>query len=146
MKKTITTAALVLSLAACGGGGDSANSSSDTTFVTTPTAITFTATQNGPVPPSQTLHVHLNDTRLIYGSVWAGGNGPAWITEPTFAMIDYSSHPSDWDHVYQITTTNLAPGTYTATLELRTSEPSATRPLWLVEQKTVQVTYTVTGR
>lgn len=132
---------IVALVTACGdGGGADADA---TSFVVTPSSLAFTARQGDPAPPSQALHVHLNDTRLEYGSGWAGGTWPTWITETTFAMIP--SHVSDWNHVFVVAAPTLPPGTYTGTLELRTSEPSSQWPPPLVEKKTVRVTYTITA-
>lgn len=124
---------LVALLGACGGGDD-------TTFVPTPDSLAFTATQNGPLPPQRSVHIHINDMGLIYGSGWEGATQPGWITEPTFAMIP--SGLSDFDHVYAITTTALPPGTYRTAVEMRTSKPGPFPPA-LVELRKVQITYTV---
>lgn len=122
-------------LAGCGGGGGGGGA----TFTVDPKSLSFTATQGDAPPATQTLHVHLNDTSLDYGSGWEGGD-PAWIHEDTFATFPPGT--IDYNHVYRITTTALTPGTYSGTLLLRTSEPGSYA---IVEEKKVLVTYTVTS-
>jgi hypothetical protein len=135
---------LLAVFSACGGdGGDGGGA-----VYVTPTSLTFTATPGGPAPAAQSIHVHQKNTSLVYGSSF--DHQPSWVRETSFAMIDSSR--SDFDHVFAVTTTDLEPGTYTATYRIVIHEPgppySGTGPYIpgdLVDEKTVLLTYVVTA-
>jgi len=121
----------------CGGDG-----ASGPRITFQPASLSFTAKQGDPRPPAQSIRFHLSDTQLLFGSGWAGAQ-PQWIREPTFATIP--GHISNWSQTYEVTLTGLPPGTYTAALEVRISEPGPLWPPKLLEMWTIPVTYTVTA-
>jgi hypothetical protein len=130
---------------ACGssGGGGSG-------LDVTPASLTFTATQGGTLPAPLSIHVH-QDPSLVYGSTLEGDS--SWVHDDSFAMIDYSQPV--FDQVYSVETTNLQPGTYSATLHIVIHKPAKQPtggppggpyiPGELVEEKLIPLTYVVTA-
>ncbi len=129
---------------ACGGSGGGGG------LDVTPASLTFTATQGGALPAPQSIHVH-QDPSLVYGSTLEGNS--SWVHDDSFAMIDYSE--PEFDQVFSANTTNLQPGTYSATLHIVIHKPAPQPagalpgapylPGPLVEEKFIPLTYVVTA-
>jgi hypothetical protein len=147
MLRTIVPAARVgvffAVLSACGSGGGGSD------LAVTPASLMFTATQGGSLPAPQSIHVHQNNTSLIYGYTLESDS--SWVRDDTFAMID-TTEP-DFDQVFSAKTTNLRPGTHAATLHIVIHKPAPQPPGGppggpyipgdLVEEKLVPLTYDV---
>jgi len=100
-------------LVACGGGGGDAPSG-DGTLTVNPTSITLETEQGGALPVSQS--VSISSTNPDAFQVIAGY--PAGTTPPTWLDMDLPN--SSTLNVF-LTTTNLSPGTYNATVRVITS-------------------------
>jgi len=130
-------------------GGGSGGSGGYGMFTVTPEALTFTATQGGPLPPSQSVHVHRDDTYLQFGSSFPQGFPPPWLREDTFAHGDTTS--SDFDLVFSIATSDLTPGTYATTYTAQNSQhdtcsaPGSCVPGATVAERTVEMTYVLSA-
>ncbi len=107
-------------LAACGGGGGGSSAPDPSTasgLTVSPSSMSFTAVQNGAVPPSQNIQITISraDAAILLASNW------------TFTTA--------------IVSTSLAPGTYTTTVRVAIGDSSQN----LLAYRDVQVSYTVTS-
>ncbi|HJV91028.1 MAG TPA: hypothetical protein VJ623_12045 [Holophagaceae bacterium] len=97
-------------MAACGGGGG--GGASDPGLNISPSTLSFSARRGDPTPPAKGIQITVTSSSAAYvGADWGGGPGPSWI-----AATGLTGSGRTWSLGLQITDTNLAPGTYTATL------------------------------
>jgi hypothetical protein len=123
-------AAAALLLTACGGkGGNGYSISVDHA------SLSFAADQGGPLPAPVNLAVGFNGEGLLAG--WpADAAPPSWLD-----LLEVSRSPSSAVIRVSVTTTSLAPGTYTATVRLVTGKADGSA--YVVRD--VPVTFVVTA-
>ena len=136
----------MLLLAACGGGGGSSSSSSAPDLATapgltvSPASISFTAAQNGAIPPAQEIQISISQA----GAAFIGVGSPPSVTPPTW--FDESTSRlhgagNNWGFTSAILSTSLAPGTYTTTVRIAIADASQNILAW----RDVQVIYVIGG-
>jgi hypothetical protein len=139
----IACASVVLLLAACGGGGGGGGGtdlSSAPGLALSPTSLSFTAVQNGALPSTQNVQVTITSPAalgIIVGfptgvtpPVWFDQNSSFFCTPSlTFCTL-----------VAAISTTSLAPGTYTTTLRFVIGDT----PQHALALRDLPISYTIT--
>jgi hypothetical protein len=133
----------VVLLAACsGGGGGGGSSPSDPSTASglsvSPASISFTAIQNGAIPPAQEIQISISRGDAAFIGV---GNPPS-MTPPTW--LDESAsrlhgEGSNWGFTAAILSTSLAPGTYTTTVRIVIADSSQN----ILASRDVQVSYII---
>jgi hypothetical protein len=116
----IACASVVLLLAACGGGGGGGGGGTDLStapgLALSPTSLSFTAVQNGGLPSTQVLQITITNPNAfgIIAGFPTGVPPPTWFDQNS----SFSCTPSltFCTLVAAISTTSLAPGTYSTTL------------------------------
>src|SRR5439155_2917011 len=134
--------AFAMLLAACGGGGGSSapDPSTASGLTVSPSSISFTAVQNGAIPPTQNIQItvsHPNFAIIVAGF-------PTGVTPPTWLDRDptrFTGGGNNWTLTAAILTASIAPGTYTTTLRVVIGDASHN----LLAYRDVQVSYTVTS-
>jgi hypothetical protein len=123
-------AAIVLS--GCGGGGDGGQGSG---LSISPTSLTFSANQNGSIPPTQYISVSITapDAAAIIAGYPAGSSVPGWLN------LTLNGSGTSWNVGVSITDTSLAPGTYNATVRVLIANASG----GTIGYRDAAVTYTI---
>src|SRR5712691_5891446 len=126
-------------LASCGGGGGGGGGApgSGGSLVINPTALNFSAEQNGTNPPPQGVtaaYTEPNVAILVAGF-------PAGTTPPTWLDLTISGLSSPFTVNVIPNTTVLSPGTYTATVRIATAAADHT----LISFRDASVSYTING-
>ena len=143
MRCHLALCALLGALSACGGGGGgggNSNSVSTTgqssgSFTISATSVTYSGTQNGVVPSSQTLTIQVTGSNVAYvGAAYSGGQ-----TQPSWLAFSISGSGNTWQLVLSITSTDLVPGQYTSTFDVGTADSNQN----ILAYQAVTVTYTV---
>ena len=132
--------AFAMLLAACGGGGGSSapDPSTASGLTVSPSSISFTAVQNGAIPPTQNIQItvsHPNFAIIVAGF-------PTGVTPPTWLDKDpsrFTGGGNNWTLTAAILTASMDPGTYTTTLRVAIGDASHN----LLAYRDVQVSYTV---
>jgi len=143
MRATICGTAVLLcsSLAGCGGAGGDSSSNTPPDFSLSTTQLSFSTTQGGAAPPSQTFTV--TATGGTYGA--AGGTIyiSTGISGDAVARADVSNCMGSTCQVVVLPASQLSPGTHTATITVTacTNFQCATP---VGTPKTVTATYVVT--
>ena len=108
-------AGIALLLAACGGGAGPDPLSTAPGLSVNPASVAFTAFQYGPLPGPQSIQIALSRVDAVF--VFAGIPAtpvPTWLSQnPTV-----SGSGSNRTLTGNVTTTSLAPGTYTTTVRI----------------------------
>jgi hypothetical protein len=138
----LALAAFVLLLAACGGGGGGGGGTDLSTapgLALSPTSLSFTAFQNGALPSTQNIQITITNP-AAFGIIVGfppGVTPPTWVDQNS----SFSCTPSltSCTLVAALTTTSLAPGTYSTTLRFLIVD-SKQNPLAF---RDLQVSYTI---
>lgn len=101
----------------CGGGGNSGPAYS---LDVTPASLSFSAEQNGPLPPTKTLSVAYKGDGLVAGYP-TGSPEPGWLSVQLT-----SSTASTATLSVRVSSTSMPPGTYTTTLRVITGKADGT--------------------
>jgi len=133
----LALAGVVLLLAACGGGGGGGGGTADLStapgITVSPTSLSFAATRNGALPPTQAVQITISALNAAFvGLAVPAGNSPTWL-DLSQARLTRTS----WTAA--IVSTNLAPGTYTTTVQIGIGDINGN----VLAYRNVQVSYTV---
>ena len=127
-------------LSACGGGGGSGGSGSGGTpvsgaFTISATSATFSARQNAANPSSQSLAITITGPNAAYaGAAYTSGQTP-----PSWLAFSMNGSGTTYNLVLSVTSTGLAPGQYTTTFEVGTTDSAGN----VLQYQPVTVTYNV---
>ena len=129
--------AFTMLLAACGGGG---GSSGPDGLTVSPASLSFAAVHNGPFPPTQNIQITISraDARALVVGFPTGVTPPAWLDQ---SPGNLTGGGNNWTFTTAITSTTLAPGTYTTTVRVAIGDAGQ----HLLALRDVQVSYTVTS-
>jgi BACON domain-containing protein/IPT/TIG domain-containing protein len=127
-------AGLVLLLAACVGD----SSAPDPGLTVSPASLSFTAAQNGAVPPSQDIQITISreDAAFIGVGFPPSVTPPAWFDESTSRL---NGEGNNWTFTAAILSTSLAPGVYTTTVRIVIADVNQN----ILAFRDVQVSYTI---
>lgn len=132
-----------LALMGCGGGSSTLSiapppAEAPVNISLSTASIDFSLRQNDPLPPSQTVSVTWTDDRVaeIVAEFADGADQPAWLS------VTKSGISSPVTFEFDLATSDLTPGTYTATLNL-IAKDGARRTLVI---EPVAITYEVLSR
>ncbi|HKQ25665.1 MAG TPA: IPT/TIG domain-containing protein [Burkholderiales bacterium] len=131
----IVAASLVLSACGGGGGGGSDSPGSGGSLAITPTALNFSAEQNGALPSPQGITATYSESNVAKFVV----GYPVGTIPPTWLDLSISGASSPLTVNAVPTTTALPPGTYTATVSIATATANDT----IISLRNATVTYTV---
>jgi len=119
-------------LIACGGGGKGADP--DPGLAVSASSINFAASGGDPAPERKLIHITITSQAAAYvGAAWIG-TAPSWVDATSL-----TGGGTQWDLGLQITTTLMAPGTYTATLRIGVAKSDQS----VIGTRDVVITYTV---
>lgn len=133
---------LLLLLAACGGGGGGGSSAPDLStasgLTVGPASLSFTAVQNGAIPPTQSVQITIShpNAALIGLGFPPGTVPPTWLDQ---SPSRFTGASNNWTFVAAILSTSLAPGTYTTTI--RTAIADANQNI--LAYRDVPLSYTI---
>jgi hypothetical protein len=136
--------AFTMLLAACGGGGGGGSSAPDPStapgLTVSPASISFTAVQNGAIPPTQNIQITISRPDAVAIAV----GFPLSVTPPTWldqSPNRFSCTPSlsNCTLTVAILTTSPAPGTYTTTIRVAIADASHN----ILALRDVQMNYTI---
>jgi hypothetical protein len=138
LRRALALAAMA-ALSACSGGGgdDSPDPASASGIAITPTSLSFFADAGDfPPPAAQAIQITISDPAAAYvGARTRGGNAfPAWLAP------SLTGAGSSWSFFANITSTGLAPGTYSETLQIGILRNDQTT---VIAYREATVTYTV---
>lgn len=145
MGRFVRLVALLLlgALSGCGGGGggsgggsNSPNTNNNGGLTINPTALSFTAQRNAATPSAQLVNFSITATDVAFVGADIS-NTPAWLNAQFLSATPTSAQLSVF-----VTTTNLAPGTYTATLPVGIARADQS----IIATRDVAITYTVTSK
>ena len=130
--RNATVVAAVLALGAC-----KKNDGSGSGLTLSPTSLSFSADQNGALPPQQSIQITVTDSSaaFVVAGYPQGASVPSWIA------LSISGAGNLRSLQVMITGTGLAPGTYPATLRVAIARSDQT----VIAHRDAQVTYTVAG-
>jgi len=140
----LAIAGIALLLAACGGGGGGGGGGSDPStapgLAVSPSSLSFTAVQNGATPPTQSFQVTITrpDAAIVIAGFPVGVTPPSWLDRSS-NLFSCTPSLSSCTLIVRISTTFLAPGTYTTTIRFVIGNTSQQ----LLALRDVQVSYTV---
>src|SRR6266540_996945 len=136
---------LVLLLAACSGGGGGGGSSPPPDpstapgLTVSPASVSFTAVQNGAIPPSQNVQITISRsdvTFLVVGFPPSVTTSPTWLDQSPSSL---TGGGGNFTWTLAIVSTSLAPGTYTTTFRIGIGGPNQN----ILASRDLQVSYTV---
>ena len=136
-------ASVVLLLAACGGGGGGGGGggpdlSTAPGITVAPTSLSFVAVHNGGLPPTQDISITIFAPNAAFvGVAVPAANPPTWL-DTSQARLNGAG--SNWTFTGAITTTSLAPATYTGTIQIGIADINQN----IIAFRNVQISYTVT--
>lgn len=124
-------------LSACGGGGGSGSGGGSVSgaFTISANSVTFSARQNAAVPSSQSLTIQITGPNVAYaGAAYTGGQTP-----PSWLSFSSNGSGGTYQLVLSVTSTGLAPGQYTTTFQVGTTDSAGK----VLQYQSVTVTYNV---
>ena len=135
---------VVLSLAACGGGGGGGGGggpdlSTAPGITVSPASLTFTAVHNGSLPANQVIQITISAPNAAFIGLAVPGIPPTWLDYQNQSRLAGSGN--NWTYTAAITSTVLAPGTYTTTIQLGIADAGQN----VIAYRNVQISYTVTA-
>jgi len=131
-------------LAACGGGGGGSSAPDFSTapgLTVSPANLSFAAVHNGALPPTQNIQItvsHPNFNVIIVGFP-TGVTPPTWLDQNPSRFTGGGGN--NWTFTAAISSTSLAPGTYTTTIRVVIGDVNQN----ILALRDVQVSYTVTS-
>jgi BACON domain-containing protein len=128
--------AAAAALLACGGGGkDGGDPASAPGMSIDRGALAFSADEGGAVPPAQLIHISIDDPSAAF----VGATTPQGETLPTWLAPSLDGSGNSWTLFANILTTNLAPGSYSATLRIGIARADRS----VIAYRDARVTYAV---
>lgn len=121
--------------AACGGGG-SGSGGGGTGFSVSPSSVAFTAPQNGTLPGSKSVGISFTTKDAAYVGAQFNGAAPQWLYTP-----ELSGSGQSWNLIFRVNTTNLTPGTYTASIKVGIAKSDQS----ILATQDISLSYTVTA-
>lgn len=139
----IACASVALLLAACGGGGGGGGGggsdlSTAPGITVSPASLSFVAIHNGALPPTQAVQITISAPNAAFvGLAVPAANPPTWLDYQNQGRLTGSGN--NWTYTAAITSTVLAPGTYTTTIQLGIADINQN----IIAYRNVSVSYTV---
>lgn len=128
-------AGLVLLVVACGSGGGGSQAGS---FTLSASSASFSAQPNGPLPPTQTVHLHLTSS----GAVYVGAGYKNGQQQPSWLNVSITGGGSDYDVTLSIISTAYPIENLAVVLSIGTADAGGN----ILETQDISVSYSLTNR